>query len=280
MNFNTNIIHYERKELFWDIIPQSDSFKDWNLLLKVSKQGLIISKDCKLKFVNFLGQSIWPAPLHCQDKPQNAVISDNRLIISTNTEDYHAWGFLGPVLLIDLETGKIVKELKGERIFSLNNGEFILGLEGYEYFHSWLYDRNGKLKQKWRSYGEYLNIKNRIIVIEENRQNPDSSYLSRLHLDGSIEKVKKLKSPRSSNPVKLNETAFIFENAGEIFVINNELKIIQTLKLLDYALKDASSFNSRIKPCDDEFIVEILERIAEPIENYRTHVWKVQIPKI
>ena len=86
-----------------------------------------------------------------------------------------------------------------------------------------------------------------IIVIEENRQNPDSSYLSRLHLDGSIEKVKKLKSPRSSNPVKLNETAFIFENAGELFVINNELKIIQTLKLLDYALKDASSFSSRIK---------------------------------
>ncbi len=279
MNLDFDIFDYQRKNGFWDTQIQKTAYRDFNSLAIIQGQRQIISKDKKLKFINFNDQTIWESSV-TPGKPDKAVVSGDLLIITTTTEDYHAWGFLGPVILIDLNTGKILKELKGEKVKALSNGEFILGLEGYDFFHTWLYDRAGTLIQEWKTYGEYIVLNNEVMVIEENRQNPDSSYLTRLHLDGSIEKVIKLKSPRSSNPVKLNETVFIFENAGELIVINGELKIIQSLQLLDYPPADASSFSSRIKECDDELKIEILERTSEPIENYRNHVWKAQIPKI
>ena len=249
---------------------------DWNLLVKVPNRGLILSKGRHLNFVDFDGGNIWRSSLICKDKPDSASVSGDRLVITTTTEDYHAWGFLGPAILIDLNNGEIIKELKGEKIQALSNGEFLLGLEGYEFFHTWLYDGEGS-KQEWKSYGEYFQTQDGIIVIEKNRQNPDSSYLKKLNRDGSIVQRMKLKSSRSSNALLLNADNFIFENGGELIISDSKLKEIKTQKLIKYSEEEATRFSSRITRNDQKILVEILERTSEPIENYRTHIWKFQV---
>ncbi|TBW28263.1 hypothetical protein [Gramella sp. KN1008] len=277
MEINFHIKSYNIKEGFWKTNSGDNLFKDWKILNIVPGKGYLISQDKELNFVNFDGRSNWRSSVFCTGKPDLAAISYDRLILTTTTEDYHSWDFLGPAILIDLETGNIIKELKGERVEGLFNGEFILGLEGYDYFHTWLYNRDGNLLQEWKSYGEYLPVNNEIIVIEENRQNPHSSYLNKLNRDGSISKGMKLKSSRSSNPLLVGEDTFLFENAGYLIIADSKLKEISTQKLINYDPSESSCFSSRIQRYEDVIEIEILERTPIPQENYRTHIFKIQI---
>ena len=262
---------------YWPAIAQQQIFRDWKLLCNIPGLGHLISKNYELKLLSFEGEILWTSPLRCSGKPDSATVSGDRLIITTTTQDYHAWGFLGPVLLIDLKKAEIIEELKGERIHGLKNGEFLVGLEGYDFFHTWLYDRDCNQLQEWNSYGEYVSVNDEIIVIEENRQNPDSSSLVRLNRDGSVSKSVKLKSSRSSNPILIGDNNFLFENGGDLITSNGNLKKLSSEKLLTYNPDESWRFSSRLSHKGEHILVEILERISEPIENYRTHIFKIPI---
>jgi hypothetical protein len=277
LNLEIILSNYKIKEGLWDSKIQRDEFKGWNVLTNVKDRGLIISKNRRLNFIDHEGHPFWNSSVLISGIPQEAYISKDRLIITTTTDDYHAWGFLGPTLLKDLETGITIKELKGEIVKELYNGEFLLALEGYELFDTWHYDREGNLIQKWKSYGKYLLVNDEIIVIEENRQNNNSSSLAKLNRDGSILKGPKLKSPRSSNPIFLNKNNFLFENGGHLIIVDKNLNVTTIHNLIQYSSNDSWRFSSRITQKKGLIVVEILERIKEPIENYHTHIWKIRL---
>jgi hypothetical protein len=275
--YSFEIINYDIQEEFWKDKEDEIFSKDWKLLKTIDNKGLIISNHKEVDFVDFNGNKIWESSIECSGIPNDAKVSSNRLIVTTNSEDYHAWGYLGLVTLIDLKKGEVIKELKGARAQSLDNGSFLLGLEGYDIFNTWLYDQDGILLKEWRSYGQYLVINKEIFVIEDDRRGNTSAHIVKLCSNGKIKKGKKLKTSSSSNPLLLDDETFIFENFGELSIINNNLIEIAKFKLFSYDEKQSWRFSSKISKEKDLFEVSILERKEELPLEYKTHNWKVKI---
>lgn len=262
---------------FWEK-PISEKYNDdWNILIKRNDSQIIVFNKFILKCINSNGEDVWLNSIVCEGIPNSAQISDDRLIITTNSENYHSWGFLGPVYLIDIENGIVIKELKGEIAKSLDNGNFILGLEGYEYFNTWEFDKNGILKNEWRSYGEYLLKNNEIFVVEDDRMSPTNGHLVKLISNNKIIKGEKLKTSSSSNIISLKEDKLVFENSGSLKIYNLNFKRILEISLLNYKPADSWRFMSRIRLKNDNIFVQIMERSAEPPIEYKTHNWEISV---
>ena len=230
---------------------------------------------------NIHSKDLWEEPVICPGIPKKAWQSANRILLTTNTEEYHAWGFLGPAIIIDLDAGTIIKEIRGRQGKPLSNGMFIVGLEGYDAFDSWLYNQNGEIVQTWRSYGHYvIDQSNNIRVIEQDRTNPTQSHVVNLRMDGSIEKGEKLITSSASEPVLTLENDIIFENSGVIRVINSDLKEIARYPLLDIPGDKDWLFTSNLKLIGkNHLLINIFERSegkSSPI-TYRTHQWLMKL---
>jgi len=277
LKYSLKKINYDIKKGFWQNKEAEMFSEDWKILKTIENKGLIISNHKQVDFVDFNGNKIWQSSIECSGIPNDVKVSNDRLIVTTNSEDYHAWGYLGFVTLIDLNKGKVIKELKGERAQSLDDGSFLLGLEGYDIFNTWLYDQNGILLKEWRSYGQYLIINKEIFVIEDDRQGNTSAHIVKLCSNGKIKKGKKLKSSSSSNPLLLDDEVFIFENFGELSIINNNLIEVAKFKLFSYDENQSWRFSSRISKEKGLFEISILERTEELPLEYKTHNWKVKI---
>ncbi|CAM1346117.1 hypothetical protein [Tenacibaculum crassostreae] len=277
MKYSFKIIDYTITKDFWENKKAEILFEKWEILKKIDDKRFIVFKDKTINFVDLKGNGIWKDSIKCNGTPNCAKISKDRLILTTNSEDYHSWGHLGPVILIDLKSGTIIKELKGRKAESLNNGNFLLGLEGYDVFNTWLYDKNGLLLDEWRSYGNYLIIDEDVFVIEDDRNSPTSAYVTKLCPNGKIENGRKLKTSSSSNPLLLSDGNFIFENSGELNIISPNLKEIENFKLLNYNERESWRFFSKISREENILNVSILERSKEPPIDYKTHRWKIAI---
>lgn len=277
MKYSFKIIDYTITKGFGENKKTEILFEKWKVLKKIDDDRFIIFKDKTVSFVDSKGNKIWKNSIKCNGIPNDAKISKDRLILTTNSEDYHSWGHLGPAILIDLNSGTIIKELRGLKAESLNNGKFLLGLEGYDVFNTWLYDKNGELLDEWRSYGNYLILDKDIFVIENDRCNPTSAYVTKLCANGKVENGKKLKTSSSSNPILLNNGNFIFENSGELNIIGPNLKEIGNFKLLNYNKRESWCFYSKIEKEKNIITVTILERSAEPPIDYKTHTWEIAI---
>ncbi|CAL2104424.1 conserved protein of unknown function [Tenacibaculum sp. 190130A14a] len=277
MKYSFKIIDYTITKGFWENKKSEILFEQWKILKKIDDERFIVLKDKSVHFVDLKGNGIWKNSIKCSGIPNCAKISKDRLILTTNSENYHSWGHLEPVILIDLNNGTIIKELKGRKAETLNNGNFLLGLEGYDIFNTWLYDKNGRLLDEWRSYGNYLIIDQDVFVIEDDRNNPTRAYVSKLCPNGKIENGKKLKTSSSSNPLLLSDGNFIFENSGELNIISPDLREIENFKLLNYAERESWRFFSKISKEENILTVSILERSNEPPIDYKTHKWKITI---
>ena len=138
MNYSLKIIDSKITTGFW----QQDKcekllFNKWTKLLARKNNDLIVAHNKELCFIDANGNTLWKNSLICPGIPNNAYVSDDYLLVTTHSEDYHAWGFLGPAILIDLKKGIIIKELKGSHGTVLSEGGFLLGLEGYDVFDTW-----------------------------------------------------------------------------------------------------------------------------------------------
>ncbi len=253
-------------------------FNKWTKLLGRKNTNLIVADDKELGLIDCNGNLLWKNALTCPGIPNNAYVSDDRLLVTTNSEDYHAWGNLGPAILIDLTNGLIIKELKGSSGVALSNGKFLLGLEGYDVFDTWLYDSNGDLVQRWKSYGHYV-VKgdDNIRVIEQDRAMPTGATVVKLKLDGSIEKGPKLKTCSTSNPITLNNGDIIFENSGELTIIDLDLREVAKLQLKSISEKESWRFHSKISLNQNTLNVCILERSEEPPIVYQTFEWLIEL---
>ncbi|GAA0721302.1 hypothetical protein GCM10009430_22410 [Aquimarina litoralis] len=230
---------------------------------------------------NIHSDDLWEHPIICPGIPNKAWQSKNRILLTTNTEHFHAWGYLGPEIIIDLDAGIIIKEIKGSEGKPLSNGMFIIGLEGYGIFKSWLYNQDGEKVQKWNSYGHYVVDKlDNIRVIEQDRSIPTQSHVVKLHMDGSIEKGAKLTTYNASEPILMQNNDIIFENSGILRIIDSDVKEITRYQLLDIDHDRAWLFTSNIKLIGkNHLLVNIFERSdgnSSPI-TYKTHQWLLKL---
>jgi hypothetical protein len=271
------IIDYFLINEFWEKLNSEKNIGSWKILTKKNDSEFIVYNKCELNCIKSNGENVWLNSIFCNGIPNSAQISNDRLIITTNSENYHSWGFLGPTYLINIENGIIIKELKGEIAKSLGDGCFILGLEGYEYFNTWEYDKNGILKNEWRSYGEYFIKSKEIYVVEDDRSNPTNGHLVKLLPNNKIVKGEKLKTSSSSNIIAINNDNFIFENNGNLKIYDLNLKKKMEIPLINYSISDSWRFFSRIWFENDNVIVQIMERSQEVPIEYKTNNWIIKI---
>jgi hypothetical protein len=251
--------------------------KPWSLLLGKLEDNLVVANGYELAIIDSVSNRIWNKQLICPGMPNKICISGKRMMVSTRTENYHSWGFLGPMILVNLEDGEIIKVLKGEEAAAFSGGRFIVGLEGYDYFHSWLYNSEGDIIQTWRSYGHYIISDNSIRVIEKHRMIPTNSHIVRLDLNGEIEKGTKLFSYETSEPIIFQNENFIFVNSGKLLVINSGLESILTLTLLNISENESSRFSSKVSFHNNRIDVDIYERSKEERTQYLRYHWLIEI---
>lgn len=280
MKYTIEITQYETSEGFWRPEKPEDLFSNWIPLLEIPDTGFIVYHNLRLHFLDLAGKPIWEEPIRCAGVPDRAVISGNRLILTTKSEKYDsAWGYLGPVHLIDLEKGILIKKLIGERMEALTDGKFVLGLGGYNLFDTWLYDANGDRLQNWRSCGNYLVDGEEILVIENDWKRPTSAHLVKLLPNGEIIRGEQLKTSFSSQPVRLEDSDFAYENFGELKIADTGLEHIQSERFLQYDGSDSWKYQSNLAKEGEYFVLRITERTGDTPLTYTTHHWTLKISK-
>ncbi|GLZ81526.1 hypothetical protein Afil01_63330 [Actinorhabdospora filicis] len=160
--------------------------------------------------------------------PTSAHLNDGSILVLTDSLDYHAWGHLGPALLLDAVSGELVAELRGER-GAVHEGGFLLGLEGYDYFDTWHYDGRGELLDGWRSYGHYLPGG---IVVERDRNTRTSARIVRLLPGGEIRRGHRLKSGTTGEPVMLADGTILVADGGRLIAVDGELRASEMAVIL------------------------------------------------
>lgn len=251
---------------------------NWEKLLVAQNENLIVSNKKELALVDVHGNSIWKKNINCPGMPNNAWISGDRLLVTTNSEHYHAWGHLGPALLIDLEKGTIINELRGSQGEALANGEFLLGLEGYDVFDTWMYDGNGKVMKQWRSYGHYIiGEKNDIRVVEQDRTHPTHAHVVRLNPDETIQRGAKLDTSFASKPIVFNNGDIVFINSGKIKIVDLELNLKQEWELLKIDKSESWRYIPKIRFFESNLKIEIFERTKELPIQYHKYEWLIEL---
>jgi hypothetical protein len=209
--------------------------------------------------------------------PMAAHVSGDRLLVTTNSLEYHAWGHLGPALLLDLNSGQLLKELFGARGAALSEGHFVLGVEGYDHFDTWLYGPSGDVIQQWRSFGHYVvDDGSSIRVIECDRRRPTRSRVARLSADGKVFRGDRLAHGQVSPPLLIDEGRALLVNGGVLTLLSDDLALLPLVDLLEIPEEANWLFSSEFAGKDDHFTVAIFERGESSLE-YQTHSWTFAI---
>lgn len=251
--------------------------EDWVPLLDDGNVR-VVARNQELNLVDMTGNCIWPSSVSYDGVPKEVHASADRLLVLTHSPEYHAWGFLGPALLLRRDDGSKVAELRGERGLSMGGGRFLLGLEGYDVFDTWLYDPDGGLVQHWRSYGHYtVDPDDSIRVIECDRRTPTRSRVVRLMPDGSIQRGPELRDGQASSPVVLEDGTLVFVDSGMLRTVDLGLRNATNIELSRVPASAAWRFKAKLTLDDWMLNVEITERSeGVPIE-YTLHRWVIEV---
>ncbi|MET1072824.1 MAG: hypothetical protein ABWY11_09295 [Umezawaea sp.] len=208
----------------------------------------------------------------CGARPRAAHASADRLLVLTDSLDYHAWGHLGPALLLDLGTGERIAELRGERAAALDGGRFLLGLEGYGTFETWLHDRDGALVTTWHSYGHYLVDADGVRVVECDRRRPTRSAVVRLLPDGSVERGHALRDGQVSAPVVLPDGTAVVVDGGALLAVGPDLRGGVLAEVVDVG-DESWRFTTTLDWAADEgaLLVTVVERTRDVPVVHKTH---------
>ncbi|MET9605936.1 hypothetical protein ABZZ17_12825 [Streptomyces sp. NPDC006512] len=229
----------------------------------------------KISCVDASGSTRWTRP--CTGRPNAAHISGGRVLLTTDSLEYTPWGNLGPALLLDLSDGTPVAELRGERGAALRGGRFLLGLEGYDCFDTWEYDRDGNLVDSWRTYGHYV-VGTGVRVVECDRRVPTGSRVVRLLPGGVIERGPRLTDPTVPRPLVLEDGTILVLDAGVLRAVDRGLAPTVLAELLPVTTDRASA---RISALTRD-AGRIKAVIAEPQPDhhptrYTVHTWTMTL---
>ncbi|MFG2986578.1 hypothetical protein ACGFYQ_35960 [Streptomyces sp. NPDC048258] len=240
-----------------------------------SRDGLRIHGGVgRVRCVDASGRTRWTH--HCEGRPNAAHITGGRVLVTTDSLEYTPWGHLGPALLLDLSDGTQIAELRGERGAALRGGRFLLGLEGYDFFDTWEYDRGGVLTDSWRSYGHYV-VGTGIRVVETDRNIPTGSRVVRLLPGGVVERGPHLTSPTAPRPLVLEDGTILVLDAGVLRAVDRGLGATVLAELLPSASDEASGRTEALRR-DGEYITAV---IAEPHpgrpSRHTVHTWTMTL---
>jgi hypothetical protein len=206
----------------------------------------------------------------CGVRPRAAHVSADRVLLLTDSLDYHAWGLLGPALLLDLATGARIAELRGDRAAALDGGRFLLGLEGYDVFDTWLHDRDGALVTTWRTCGHYVVDADGVRVVECDRRLPTGSTVARLRPDGSVERGHPLRDGQVAAPVVLPDGTIVVLDRGALVAVDRDLRGTVLAEVLDVG-DESWRFSATLDRQDSSLVVTVTERTREVPIVYSTH---------
>ncbi|MFJ6382806.1 hypothetical protein ACIQI7_22740 [Kitasatospora sp. NPDC092039] len=212
----------------------------------------------------------------CPGRPNAAHLSSGRALVTTDSFEYTAWGHLGPALLLDLADGRTVAELRGERGAALGGGRFVLGLEGYDTFDTWAYDRDGALVDSWRSYGHYV-VGSGLRVVETDRRHPTGSRVVRLLPGGRIEPGPRLTDPQAPAPLVLSDGTLLVLDAGVLRAVGRDLDHAVLAELLPLPSQDQPRFSGSLHRTADRLTVNLVERHPTRMGAYTTHTWTLDL---
>ncbi|MCS7484012.1 hypothetical protein ACFFQW_31705 [Umezawaea endophytica] len=207
----------------------------------------------------------------CGAKPRAAHVSADRVLVLTDSLEYHEWGVLGPALLLDLRTGARIAELRGERGAALSGGRFLLGLEGYDVFDTWLHDRDGSLVTAWRGFGHYVvGADDDVRVVECDRRQPTRSAVVRLLPGGAVERGHPLRHGQVAAPVVLPDGTVVVFDGGALVAVDRDLRGTVLAEVLDVG-DESWRFTARLELRDDVLAVTVVERDRTTSTEYSTH---------
>lgn len=210
----------------------------------------------------------------CAGLPEQAHVSGDRLLVTTRSVDYHAWGVLGPALLLDLDDGTLVAELRGDRGAALPGGRFLLGLEGYDLFDTWLHNRAGTLLETWRSYGHYVvDQGGDVRVVECDRRSPTGSRVVRLLPGGVIEPGPQLVDGRVPSPVVLDDRTIVLLDAGVLRAVDHALGDRVLATLLPVPPSEGWRFFGELALDGERLTVAVAEQARDQPSDYTTRLW-------
>lgn len=214
----------------------------------------------------------------CAGRPRAAHVSGDRLLALTDSLDYHPWGFLGPALLLDLDSGRRIAELRGERAAPVGSGRFLLGLEGYDVFDTWLHDRDGTLLTTWRSYGHYIpDPDGTVRVVECDRKIPTASRVVRLMPDGTVDRGPRLSDCTVPRPAVLADGTIVVLDAGVLRAVDRGLQDTVLAELLPVPPGEAWRYHGQLTLVGDRLTVTVQERsTAVPISQV-TRTWTLAL---
>ncbi|MFJ6671590.1 hypothetical protein ACIQMJ_10835 [Actinosynnema sp. NPDC091369] len=198
----------------------------------------------------------------CGALPRAVHVSGDRLPVLTETPDYHAWGHLGPALLLRPDTGDRLAELRGQRAAAVGGGRFVLGLEGYGTFETRLHDRDGALLTTWPTYGHYVPDADGVLVVECDRRAPTSSRLVRLRPDGALDRGDRLRDGRASAPVVLPGGAVLVLDAGVLLAVGRDLRATVLAEVVDVG-GNSSRCHGSVELRDDDVVVTVFEHVPD-----------------
>ncbi|MFD4399039.1 hypothetical protein [Kitasatospora sp. NPDC058478] len=230
----------------------------------------LYGRNGEISCVDAEGLVRWRRP--CAGRPNAAHLSGGRALVTADSFEYTAWGHLGPALLLDLDDGALVAELRGERGTALGGGRFVLGLEGYGTFDTWAYDRDATLVDSWRSYGHYV-VGDGLRVVETDRRRPTGSRVVRLLPGGGIESGPLLADPQAPAPVVLADGTVLVLDAGVLRAVGRDLDATVLAELLPLSGDDLHRFTGTLRRTADGLAVTLVERHPTRMGGYTTHRW-------
>ncbi|MER6299509.1 hypothetical protein ABT247_08040 [Kitasatospora sp. NPDC001539] len=227
-------------------------------------------RDGEVSCVDTTGRVRWRQP--CPGRPNAAHVSSGRVLVTTDSFEYTAWGHLGPALLLDLADGSPVAELRGERGAALGGGRFVLGLEGYGTFATWAHDRDGTVVDSWRSYGHYV-VGSGLRVVETDRRHPTESRVVRLLPGGRIERGPLLADPQAPAPLVLPDGTLLVLDAGVLRAVGRGLDDAVLAELHPLAAEERHRFTGTLRRTAEGLAVTLVERHPTRMGDYTTHAW-------
>jgi hypothetical protein len=214
----------------------------------------------------------------CTARPREAYACDDRLLVVTDSLEYTPWGLLGPAFLIDLGDGSLVAQLRGDHGAAAGGGRFVLGLEGYDFFHTWLHDRAGATLMTWKSQGHYVvDPGESIRVIECDRATPTRSRVVRLLPGGEIERGPELSDGQVSRPVVLEDGTAVFADSGLLRAVDRDLRGAVLAALLPVAPGEAWRFRAQLELDGYLLTVTVDERTPDAPMRYTTYRWTYRV---
>ncbi|AWW41398.1 hypothetical protein [Streptomyces cadmiisoli] len=220
--------------------------------------------------VDSAGRTRWTH--RCAGRPNAAHVSGDRVLVTTDSLEYTPWGLLGPALLLDLADGRLVAELRGRRAAARGGGRFVLGLEGYDVFDTWEYDRDGTLTDSWRSYGHYV-VGTGLRVVEADRSIPTDGRVVRLLPGGVVERGPRLSDPQPPEPLVLGDGTILVLDRWALRAVGRGLDSAVLAELAPADKKVDARTVRALRRDGDRIAVVVRERDADEPTRYTVDTW-------